>query len=298
MECFRFDLDGDGMIENSGFPDQTYDIWVAKGVHAYCGGLWVAACFATAAMAALLRDDTSYEKFCKLAVRAREVYNKTLWNGTYLNYDSSDSGHHDSIMADMMAGARFIFAMIYHDMPAGQWYANECRLPRVVIPSRAFSCFKTIFENNVIHFGNGKLKGAVNGYTPSKKIDKSCLQSREVWPGTTYGLAAAMILESNTNDIPKQPVDGAIIEDKYYYVGSLTEDERRALFMMAMQTAEGIYNAGWTEYGYWFTTPEGWEVDGSYRSKGYMRPLSVWAIQSAIDRSADEERKSVSKTSI
>ena len=34
-----FDTDRDGMIENSGFPDQTYDIWTATGVHAYCGGV-------------------------------------------------------------------------------------------------------------------------------------------------------------------------------------------------------------------------------------------------------------------
>lgn len=34
----NYDLDHDGMIENSGFPDQTYDIWSASGVHAYCGG--------------------------------------------------------------------------------------------------------------------------------------------------------------------------------------------------------------------------------------------------------------------
>ena len=34
-----FDTDGDGMIENAGFPDQTYDIWTATGVHAYCGGV-------------------------------------------------------------------------------------------------------------------------------------------------------------------------------------------------------------------------------------------------------------------
>ena len=34
-----FDTDKDGMIENAGFPDQTYDIWIAKGVHAYCGGV-------------------------------------------------------------------------------------------------------------------------------------------------------------------------------------------------------------------------------------------------------------------
>ena len=39
----RYDLDGDGLIENSGFPDQTYDIWSVQGPSAYTGGLWVAA---------------------------------------------------------------------------------------------------------------------------------------------------------------------------------------------------------------------------------------------------------------
>ncbi|CAK9165382.1 unnamed protein product [Ilex paraguariensis] len=34
----QFDVDGDGMIENEVFPDQTYDTWSASGVSAYCGG--------------------------------------------------------------------------------------------------------------------------------------------------------------------------------------------------------------------------------------------------------------------
>jgi non-lysosomal glucosylceramidase len=32
-----FDRDGDGLIENSGFPDQTYDIWTVQGPSAYTG---------------------------------------------------------------------------------------------------------------------------------------------------------------------------------------------------------------------------------------------------------------------
>jgi non-lysosomal glucosylceramidase len=27
----RFDLDGDGLIENSGYADQTYDAWTVTG---------------------------------------------------------------------------------------------------------------------------------------------------------------------------------------------------------------------------------------------------------------------------
>jgi non-lysosomal glucosylceramidase len=155
----------------------------------------------------------------------------------------------------------------------------------VVTPARALSCFTTIFENNVVHFGQGKLKGAVNGYRPNKTIDSSCLQSREVWPGTTYGLAAAMILEGGRTEEFHKGAGSPRLESKYFEGEELTSEEGRELFRMAMETAKGIFDAGWTEYGYWYTTPEGWEVDGSYRSKGYMRPLCVWAMQSAIDKS-------------
>ena len=52
-----FDTDNDGMIENEGFPDQTYDIWSAKGPSAYSGGLWLAALQAASCLARLMNDD-------------------------------------------------------------------------------------------------------------------------------------------------------------------------------------------------------------------------------------------------
>ena len=45
-----------------------------------------------------------YEKFLDYEKRAKSVYITKLWNGQYLHYDSSTNVHHDSIMADMMAG--------------------------------------------------------------------------------------------------------------------------------------------------------------------------------------------------
>ena len=41
--ALSWDTDKDGMIENSGAPDQTFDSWVMEGPSAYCGGLWLAA---------------------------------------------------------------------------------------------------------------------------------------------------------------------------------------------------------------------------------------------------------------
>jgi non-lysosomal glucosylceramidase len=96
----QFDKDGDGMIENEGIPDQTYDTWSVTGVSAYCGGLWVAALQATSAMAHEVGDDGSANYFWIKYQKAKTVYGK-LWNGSYFNYDSSGN---KSIQADQLAG--------------------------------------------------------------------------------------------------------------------------------------------------------------------------------------------------
>ena len=86
----RFDADRDGMIENGGFPDQTYDTWDVVGPSAYCGGLWIAALAATAAMAKALQLDGEQQYFDSLRKKAQGVYNAKLWNGRYYNYDQSN----------------------------------------------------------------------------------------------------------------------------------------------------------------------------------------------------------------
>lgn len=293
-------------------------------------------------------DIRTSEEYHTLAGRARGVYVAALWNGRYLNYDSSSSAHHDSIMADMLAG---------------QWYVRACGLPPVVSPDVALSCYRTIYQHNVVDFGEGRLLGAVNGTRPplefdtqpgktvlslpvsplpssdsddgglmselspsvsapialppavsKAKVDNSCMQSREVWTGTTYALAAAMIqeavhysavethpcasvtdglittTESDSSPLPAQqtiPDDtsgstgGAAVVGAGVTAGALTAAERAELLEMAHRTAQGIHDAGWQEFGYWFATPEGWERSGNYRSLGYMRALGIWAMQFA-----------------
>ncbi len=295
-----FDKDQDGMIENSGFPDQTYDIWIAKGIHAYCGGLWIASCEAMSAIATLLAKENDAIYYSNLANRGRKVYLDALWNGIYLNYDNSDSSHHDSIMADMLAG---------------QWYARACDLPPPITSGRAFSCLTTIYRYNVIEFGKGHFHGAVNGMRPDQtiagashsmsissgnaagdtekdcEIDQCCIQSREVWTGTTYALSAAMLeeayhsittyLEEEFATSASVPADetGGGIESNH-----LTQFQRKELIQMAFNTAKGIHDAGWQKYGYWFATPEAWEQSGNYRSLGYMRALCIWSMQYAREQ--------------
>ncbi|MBA0743185.1 hypothetical protein Gogos_005898 [Gossypium gossypioides] len=99
----QFDKDGDGMIENDGFPDQTYDTWSVSGVSAYSGGLWVAALQAASALAHEVGDKGSEDYFWYKFLKAKDVYQK-LWNGSYFNYDNSGSRTSSSIQADQLAG--------------------------------------------------------------------------------------------------------------------------------------------------------------------------------------------------
>ncbi|XP_074294419.1 uncharacterized protein LOC141622273 [Silene latifolia] len=251
----QFDKDRDGMIENEGFPDQTYDTWAVSGVSAYCGGLWVAALEAASALAREVGDKGSEDYFWFKFQKAKSVYQKELWNGSYFNYDSSCGVNSASIQADQLAG---------------QWYAQACGLAPIVDEEKTKCAFASIFEFNVMKVKEGR-RGAVNGMLPDGNIDMSSMQSREIWSGVTYGLAASMIQEGLTD--------------------------------MGFQTAYGVYEAVWSErgLGYAFQTPEAWNANDQYRSLCYMRPLAIWAMQWALSRpkpSKLETRSEVNEDSV
>jgi len=93
--------------------------------------------------------------------------------------------------------------------------------------------------------------GAVNGMRPDGSVDRTNIQSQEVWAGTTYMLAAAMLIEGMDHE--------------------------------AWLAAKGIVDTTYSTKGYWFQTPEAWNSKGNYRSLAYMRPLAIWAMQWALD---------------
>ncbi|XP_015937543.1 uncharacterized protein LOC107463282 [Arachis duranensis] len=174
----QFDKDGDGMIENEGFPDQTYDTWSVSGVSAYSGGLWVAALQAASALAHEVGDKGSEEYFWLKFQKAKSVYEK-LWNGSYFNYDSSGGSNSSSIQADQLAG---------------QWYARACGLLPIVEEKKAKSSLQMVYDYNVMKFKGGS-RGAINGMLPNGEVDMSSMQSQEIWSGVTYAVAATMIQE-------------------------------------------------------------------------------------------------------
>ncbi|XP_011942482.1 PREDICTED: non-lysosomal glucosylceramidase isoform X2 [Cercocebus atys] len=236
----KFDKDHDGLIENGGYADQTYDGWVTTGPSAYCGGLWLAAVAVMVQMAALCGAQDIQDKFSSILHRGQEAYERLLWNGRYYNYDSSSQPQSRSVMSDQCAG---------------QWFLKACGLGEgetEVFPTpHVVRALQTIFELNVQAFAGGAM-GAVNGMQPHGVPDKSSVQSDEVWVGVVYGLAATMIQEGLTWE--------------------------------GFQTAEGCYRTVWERLGLAFQTPEAYCQQRVFRSLAYMRPLSIWAMQLALQQ--------------
>ncbi|MEA5601326.1 GH116 family glycosyl hydrolase [Nostoc sp. UHCC 0252] len=180
-----FDIDGDGIPENSGAPDQTFDDWRLQGVSAYCGGLWLAALEAAIAISDLLLthklgdlgglavQKSIYEAWLK---QSRPIYNEKLWNGQYYKLDS-ESGS-DVVMADQLCG---------------QFYARLLDLPDIVPSDRALSALKTVYDACFLKFCNGEF-GAANGVRPDGSPENpKATHPLEVWTGINFGLAAFLV---------------------------------------------------------------------------------------------------------
>jgi non-lysosomal glucosylceramidase len=245
----NFDKDKDGLIENEGFADSTYDNWVTNGPSAYCGGLWISA-LAIAQQAALelsklenndtkLREKSEY--YGKWKERATEAYENLLWNekGKYYNYEANKSNkYHDTVMSDQLCGHVHLLLT---------------NTPTLLKQERVKHALKKIIELNVHKYKQiTSFGGAVNGMRPDGHIDHHHVQTKEVWTGVTYLLAATLILEGQKEE--------------------------------GFEIAKGIYETCWKRLGYWFQTPEAYDETGAYRSCAYMRPLSIWSIQHALQR--------------
>jgi non-lysosomal glucosylceramidase len=173
----QFDRGG-GIPENGGYPDQTYDSWVVRGVSAYCGGLWLAALRASEETGRALGEQRAADEYHTLFQKAQKTYVDKLWNGEYFRYDM-ESEYRDSIQADQLAG---------------QWYANMTGLGDLVPKEMQVSALKKIFANNVMKFGEGEM-GAANGMAANGSIIRDNEQAQEVWVGTSFGLAALLLSE-------------------------------------------------------------------------------------------------------
>jgi non-lysosomal glucosylceramidase len=236
-----FDLDGDGIPENSGAPDQTFDDWLLNGVSAYCGGLWLAALESAIAIADILtnhRGTENTEKTDKLRSQksiyqswlqqSRPIYEQKLWNGQYYRLDS-ESGS-DVVMADQLCG---------------QFYTRLLGLPDIVPSNHAHSALQTVYEACFVKFYDGKF-GAANGVLPDGSPENpKATHPLEVWTGINFGLAAFLVQMGMKNEA----------------------------MQLTQAVVEQIYDNGLQ-----FRTPEAITPVGTFRASTYLRPMAIWAI--------------------
>lgn len=264
----RFDADSDGIPENGGAPDQTFDDWRMQGVSAYCGGLWLAALECAIAMGDVLTQadlapgntPILLNQYRRWLDHGRSAYHQKLWNGRYYRLDT-ESGS-EVVMADQLCG---------------QFMVRLLGLPDIVPEGCDRSTLAAIYDACFIQFnqyaqtherpqnqkfagaqvGNfsaatlGVPIGAANGVLPNgSPEDPDSTHQLEVWTGINFGLAAFLAQEGMV-------------------------DEAMAI---TQAVVEQIYG-----YGLQFRTPEAITALGTFRACHYLRPLAIWGILHCLD---------------
>jgi non-lysosomal glucosylceramidase len=248
-----FDLDGDGIPENSGAPDQTFDDWRLQGISAYCGGLWIVSLEAAIAMGKILianppmnpnlqPDDFPEGIESAIAIfenwlqKSRAIYHQTLWNGEYYRLDSKSGS--DVVMADQLSG---------------QFYAQILGLPDVVESEYVKSTLNKVYDACFLKFHDGKF-GIANGVKPDgKPVKENDTHPLEVWTGINYGIVAFMILNGMKEEGLK----------------------------VAETVVKQVYDNGLQ-----FRTPEAITAVGTFRASHYLRAMAIWAIYHVLSHNS------------
>ncbi|MGD1896252.1 MAG: GH116 family glycosyl hydrolase [Phormidesmis sp.] len=257
-----FDTDGDGLIENSGAPDQTFDDWRLQGISAYCGGLWIAALSAAIAMGEILQKHNKVQgtvvillsQYRRWWQHGRAAYQKQLWNGSYYRLDTGSGS--DVVMADQLCG---------------QFCTTTMGLPNVVDDEYVEPTLAAIYDACFVKFNqytaqlgpqNQKFEGAQTGHFSAAELglkigcangvrpdgspqNPDDTHQLEVWTGINFGLAAF-----------------------FAQMGKRSE---------AMEITEAVVQQIYT-YGLQFRTPEAITAVGTFRACHYLRPLAIWAV--------------------
>jgi len=240
----EFDLDGDGIPENSGAPDQTYDDWRLQGISAYCAGLWIAALESAKAIGQVLLKtpkiapilsssiEKNLQKYQNWLELSRPLYHKTLWNGQYYNLDSLSGS--DVVMSDQLCG---------------QFYLQLLGLDPLVEQTYVHSTLKTVYQSCFLNFADGKY-GAANGLRlDGTAEDPSSTHPQEVWIGINFGLAAFFIQQGMKQEGLK----------------------------LAQTVVKQVY-----ENGLQFRTPEAITAVGTFRVTHYLRAMAIWAVYGSL----------------
>ena len=176
----RFDRDGDGVIENDGLPDQTFDNIPMTGISAYCGGLWLAALRAAAEINAQAGDGDRACRWRDMSDRGARAWHDALWTGAYYRVDSAGR-FRDAVFAEQLFGPGL---------------ARMLGLGDLVAPDAARSALGEVFRRNFLEAGRSRgvmaMASAAHDSGLYAPEGERGLQWDEVLVGFNYSVAATM----------------------------------------------------------------------------------------------------------
>jgi non-lysosomal glucosylceramidase len=263
-----FDKDNDGIPENEGAPDQTFDDWRLKGISAYCGGLWLAALQAAIAIGNLLQQHnlapgnttillSQYQRWYE---QGKLIYHKKLWNGSYYNLDTGSGS--DVVMADQLCGQFFAKLLNLEDIVAPEFtqLALQAIYDACFVKFNAYAAQQSAPQTQKFagaqqgHFSAPQLGlkiGAANGVRPDgSPQNPDDTHQLEVWTGINFGLAAFLAQMGNRDQ--------------------------------ALEIAEAVVRQVY-DFGLQFRTPEAITALGTFRACHYLRPMAIWGLYQCLD---------------
>ena len=287
-----FDYNYDGIPENGGAPDQTFDDWKLDGISAYCGGLWLAALQAAIAIGRILAETTSnIRRLTKISRdigdfqlwldQSQSLFHDTLWNGQYYRIDSNSGS--DIVMTDQLCG---------------QFYARLLKLPDIVPYDCAKTALNTVYDACFVKFNQYLQSGDFVGQqfttgqqaraaeqqgeedANGEKTDKRAIADSSVTLMSQLPIGAANGVRPNgkpENPNSTHPLEvwtGINFGLAAFLVQMGMKDEAMAITQAVVHQ---IY-----ENGLQFRTPEAITATGTFRASHYLRAMAIWAVYGVL----------------
>ncbi len=240
-----FDRDGDGLIENEGIGDQSFDHIAMEGPSAYCAGLWLAALLAGVEAARTLGNTGRAREWLALVAKGREAFDQKLWAGTHYRTDTQGP-YRDCLFIEQLLGP---------------FLARRYGFGEIVPAEKAQTALKALFETNfrIAGHGRGALTLATregstvtNMVTSAANNGGGAIQVGEVLIGCNLSFAAQ--LESwdlaQEADIVRRAIYKEIYEDRnlaFRTPAAIDLDRRTHRAPMHMSALAIWYAAPWSD---------------------------------------------------
>jgi uncharacterized protein (DUF608 family) len=209
--------------------------------------LWIGALEMMLVMAEKMNDEETRRIAVQQLKKARATVESTFWNEELGYYQFN------ATCTDIMGDA-FI----------GQRYVDVTGLPPTVDPERMVSHYRqalriaaSLTDTDGDGIGNLGMGNVLTSDGEAGHVNSISRHEKEVWVGVSYVLAANI-----------------------YHQGKRLQDG--ALQAGALMLAWGVYQQTWRNdaTGYWFNTPEAWDIDDPTRGRApmYQRARGIWEL--------------------